>query len=423
MLGCQMEKKFGNGGIFYFSCKSKIRIINKYIKNGKCCDSMNVFITGANSIKALVVVRSLGRKSIEITTADKRRFALGSLSKYSKQFFLYHSPKIPSEFIRSLTTLVKKHRHDVLIPVHSEDTYLIAKYKPNLEPFIKVPLHDYSTIMRANDKGSLMQIANTLGIRAPRTYLINDLALIHRLANKLDFPVVIKLRETASSIGISYAYSKEELISKYKETISKFNLSSSNYPLIQEYIEGDGYGVSLLFNQGDLRAKFVHKRLREYPITGGPSTYRISVRNPEMEDIAIKLLKYLNWHGVAMVEFKLDSRTKKPVLIEINPRFWGSVNQAVQSGVDFPYLLYMMAVEGDVSPVLNYKVGIKTRNIFIDYIALINYIWKIKKIGLLKEFFCSPVNDDIFSFDDPLPILSFIKTGLDEIIQSRYKKC
>lgn len=379
---------------------------------------MNALITTANSIKALITVRNLGRKGIEVTTADKNRFALSSLSKYSNQFFLYPSPKnVPSEFINSLTSLVRKHKHDVLMPIHSEDTYLIAKYKSNLEPFIKVPLHDYPTIMRVNDKGSLLQIANTLGIRAPRTYLVEDLASISRIANELDFPAVIKLRETASSIGISYVYSKEELISKYKETISRFNLSSSNYPLIQEYIEGDGYGVSLLFNQGDLRAKFTHKRLREYPITGGPSSYRISIRHPEMEDIAIGLLKYLNWHGVAMVEFKLDSKTKKPVLIEVNPRFWGSVNQAVQSGVDFPYLLYIMALEGDVKPVLNYKVGIKTKNTFMDYIALVNYIRKTKKIGLLKEFFCLPVNDDIFSFDDPLPMLSFIKTGISQIIQ------
>jgi predicted ATP-grasp superfamily ATP-dependent carboligase len=308
------------------------------------------------------------------------------------------------------------------MPTHSEDTYLIAKYKSALEPFVKVPLHDYSTLMHVNDKGYLVQVANELGIPVPQTHLIDDLNALHRIADKIDFPAVIKLRETASSIGISYVHSKEELILKYKGTISRFNLSPSDYPLIQEYIEGDGYGVSLLFNHGDLRAKFTHKRIREYPVTGGPSTYRISIKHPEMENLAIELLKHFNWHGVAMVEFKLNSRTKKPVLIEVNPRFWGSLNQAVKSGVDFPYLLYKMALEGDIKPVLDYKVGVKTKNIFIDYIALFNYIRKTKKIGLLKEFFRLPLNDDIFSLDDPLPILRFIHTGIGEMIHSRYKK-
>ena len=321
-----------------------------------------------------------------------------------------------------MTSLLKKHNHDVLMPTHSEDTYLVAKYKSALEPFVKVPLHEYSTIMQVNDKGYLMQVADELGIPVPETYFIADLNALHRIADEIDFPAVIKLRETASSIGISYVHSKEELILKYKGTISRFNLSPSDYPLIQEYIEGDGYGVSLLFNHGDLRAKFTHKRIREYPVTGGPSTYRISVKHPEMESIAIDLLKHFNWHGVAMVEFKLNSRTKKPVLIEVNPRFWGSLNQAVKSGVDFPYLLYKMALEGDIKPVLDYKVGVKTKNIFIDYIALFNYIRKTKRTGLLKEFFRVPANDDIFSLDDPLPILGFIHIGIGEMIHSRYKK-
>lgn len=383
---------------------------------------MTAIITTANSIKALIAVRSLGRKGIGVTTADKQRFSLSSISKYSKDYFIYPSPaKSPSEFISSLISLIEKHKYDVLMPVHSEDTYLIAKYRSYFDPIIKLPLQDYSTIMQVNDKGYLMKAANNLGIRVPQTYLIDDLISLHQIVDKIEFPAVIKLRETSSSIGLSYVNSKNELISKYKETISSFNLSASNYPLIQEYIKGDGYGVSLLFNQGDLRAKFTHKRIREYPITGGPSTYRISVKNPEMENIAIELLKHFNWHGVAMVEFKLDSNNK-PVLMEINPRFWGSVNQAIQSGVDFPYLLYMMALEGDIKPVLNYKVGIKTKNIFMDYTALCNYIRKTKKIGLLKEFFCLPVNDDIFSLEDPLPMLSFVRTGFKEIIHNRYKK-
>lgn len=300
------------------------------------------------------------------------------------------------------------------MPVHSEDTYVIAKFKPRLENFTKVPLKDYSTIMKVNDKGYLMQVVSNLGIPVPKTYYFKDSSALTRLANKIDFPVVVKLRDSSSSIGISYVYSNEDLILKCKETISRFNLSPSNYPIIQEYIRGDGYGVSLLFNQGDLRAKFTHKRLREYPITGGPSTFRVSVKHSKMESHAIKLLKYFNWHGVAMVEFKMDSETRKPILMEVNPRFWGSLNQAIRSGVDFPYLLYKMALEGDIKPVLNYEVGVKTKNVFIDYIAIFSHIQKIKKIGLIKQFF-SFAYDDIISLDDPLPVLSFIRIGMKHV--------
>ncbi|MGB4653427.1 ATP-grasp domain-containing protein [Methanothrix sp.] len=359
---------------------------------------------------------------IDVSTADKKRYALSSLSRYSKNFYLYPSPKdAPIEFIRELTSLVKKHKHDVLMPVHSEDTYLIAKYKSHFDPFIKVPLHDYSSIMAVNNKGSLMQVAGDLGIPIPNTYYIEDLGMLSQIADEIEFPAVIKLRETSSSIGLSYVNSKEELISKYKETILKYALSPSNYPLIQEYVEGDGYGVSVLFNQGDLRAKFTHKRLREYPISGGPSTYRISVKEPKMEDIATRLLEYFNWHGVAMVEFKMGNNNN-PVLMEVNPRFWGSLNQAIRSGVDFPYLLYKMALDGDVKSVLNYDVGVKTKNLLIDNLALFNYMIYTRDARLLKEFISLPSNDDVLSLIDFLPILSFIRTGVGKLAHSGYKK-
>jgi predicted ATP-grasp superfamily ATP-dependent carboligase len=381
---------------------------------------MTALITTANSPKALIATRSLGKKGIDVDTADKQKFALSSLSKYSRNFFLYPSPKDhPQEFISTLISIIKKFGHDVLIPVHSEDTYIIAKYKSKLEQFIKVPLHDYPTIMNVNNKGYLLKAADELGIPIPHTYFIDKLDDLLKVADKTVFPAVIKLKETSSSIGLSYVNSKEELISRYKDTVFQFNLSPSNYPLIQEYVEGTGYGVSLLFNQGDLRARFTHKRLREYPITGGPATYRVSTTHPQMEKIAIDLLTHFRWHGLAMVEFKVN-RDNRPVLMEINPRVWGSVNQAVQSGVDFPYLLYMMALEGDVKPVLDYKVGIKTKNSLIDYIAIYRYFMKDYNKNIIKEFFSFPHNDDILSFEDPLPVLGFVGCGFKELLHSRY---
>jgi predicted ATP-grasp superfamily ATP-dependent carboligase len=129
--------------------------------------------------------------------------------------------------------------------------------------------------------------------------------------------------------------------------------------LLQEYIPGDGYGFFGLFNQGALRAIFMHKRLREYPITGGPSTVAESVYEPRLKELGLRILRLLNWHGAAMVEFRKDFRDNEYKLMEINPKFWGSLDLAIASGVDFPYLTCKMAVDGDVKPVFRYKVGVK----------------------------------------------------------------
>ena len=112
---------------------------------------------------------------------------------------------------------------------------------------------------------------------------------------------------------------------------------------------GEALGVSLLFNQNaEPRALFVHKRLREYPLSGGPSTLRESVVRPEVAELAVRLLRALNWFGLAMVEFKVDPRDGVPKLMEVNPKLWGSLSLAIASGVDFPALLYRLAMRGDV---------------------------------------------------------------------------
>jgi predicted ATP-grasp superfamily ATP-dependent carboligase len=166
----------------------------------------------------------------------------------------------------------------------------------------------------------------------------------------------------------------------------------------------------MLFNKGETRAIFTHKRIREYPESGGPSTLRESVRYPEIEEHATRLLKKLNWHGVAMVEFRIDARNNEPKLMEINPRFWGSLQLAVYSGVDFPYLFYQMAMKGDVEPVMDYEIGKRVR-----WLLMGDILWFLtvkNKLKLLPEFLRFwGMGYDILSFDDPLPAVGAIVEG------------
>lgn len=387
---------------------------------------MSVLITNASNVKGLVVTQSLGKKGIEITTTDCESLSAAFFSKYSKHHFLCASPeRTPLEFVSSIKNHIKRKKIDVLMPINSTETNLISKYKDKFTPFTKVPFEDYSKMMQLHNKNEVMKLASELDIRIPRTYEIDNATYLEKFSKEMEYPVVIKLRNATSSVGISYVYSAIEFVSKFKQTIQKFNLNSSGYPIVQEYIPGTGYGVSVLYNQGDIRASFTHKRLREYPITGGPSTLRVSVRNQEMEKAARKLLDHVKWHGVAMVEFKLDERDNKPVLIEVNPRFWGSIYQAIAAGVNFPYLLYEMALHGDVEPVFNYKVGIKTRFLLNDFRALISHFKNSDhRCATFKEFFKFYEKDmyyDALSMGDALPAMMFAYRGFKEVLNSRHR--
>jgi len=136
-----------------------------------------------------------------------------------------------------------------------------------------------------------------------------------------------------------------------------------------------------------------------------------------MKEYASRLLEALNWHGIAEVEFRLDPRDGIPKLMEINGRFWGSLEVAIASGVDFPYLLYRLTVDGDVQKVLNYRVGIKSRWLEGDLMHLtgvlrgtpancgIQYPNKWRTLLDFLNFYERNTTYDLFSCNDPLPFL------------------
>ena len=74
-----------------------------------------------------------------------------------------------------------------------------------------------------------------------------------------------------------------------------------------------------------------------------------------------KLVAAVGWHGVAMFEFKLDDEGRY-CLMEVNGRFWGSLQLAIDAGVDFPRLLWAMSQGRTSGPhELGYRVGLRER--------------------------------------------------------------
>jgi len=390
-------------------------------------------VTSARYYNTLAIVRCLGRHGIDVAAGDDgkiltAKFPIASYSKYCKLRFVYPSYKDkPNLFLKFLIKFAKKHeKYNVYIPVDAE-TVLISKYKDLIKekaPHLLFAVHDYNYLKIANNKEKLIKFANEIGIPTPKTFIPESLEHLHEIAQKMKYPSIIKLSEGKGSMGLKHVKSEMELISKYKEIYRNYCAGTNNKPLIQEYIPGNGYGVSCLFNNGKLRACFVHKRIREAFSTGGPSVARVSVKNLQMEKYAKLLLKELRWHGMAMVEFKLDDKDKIPKLMEINPRFYGSVYQAIASGVEFPYLLYRMLIDGDIKPVTRYKLNVKTRYLHGDVVAFPdNFFHSKEKMALLKDFlnFWDYSYDD-FSIEDLLPFfLQYINIILRMVMKRKLR--
>jgi predicted ATP-grasp superfamily ATP-dependent carboligase len=140
-------------------------------------------------------------------------------------------------------------------------------------------------------------------------------------------------------------------------------LDEAAFPLlIQRRIVGPGVGVFLLVWEGETHAVFCHRRIREKPPSGGVSVYRESIApNAVLVERSRALLDCFNWRGVAMVEYKVDAATKQPFVMEVNGRFWGSLQLAIDAGVNFPALLISAARHEHVERTVPYAVGVRSR--------------------------------------------------------------
>ena len=137
--------------------------------------------------------------------------------------------------------------------------------------------------------------------------------------------------------------------------------------LVQQRITGPGLGVFLLAWDGRTLAAFAHRRIREKPPTGGVSVYRESVAvAPELREYSERLLERFHWRGVAMVEFKQDAATGTPYLMEINGRFWGSLQLAIDAGVDFPEMLLGVTMGEAREPMRGFTEGVRCRWLWGD---------------------------------------------------------
>jgi predicted ATP-grasp superfamily ATP-dependent carboligase len=381
-----------------------------------------VFITDGHWRKSLAAVRALGKKGIKVTVGESTRLATAAFSKYCHRAVVYPSPHHrPSEFIDFLLKELSRASYQMLLPMEDETLHLISGYHTEFTHLTYLPIVSFEKLSFAQRKDKILQMAEKHGIPIPKTWYIDDISQINKLKNSLPYPIVIKPKKSSGAVGICYSDKPGDLMEQYLSVHQRFP-----YPLIQELIpqEGPGYGASFLLDErGRVKASFVHKRLREYPVTGGASTLRESVRRDDIRDMAQVLLNALNWFGVGMVEFKVDPRDNIPKLMEVNPRFWGSLSLAVQAGVNFPYLLYRMSRGENFKPVEHYQIGKRCRWLLPG--DILHFIYNPTRRSLVPEFFNfwdGNTAYDILSIEDPLPTLGRILTPLTFLYNADMKE-
>lgn len=324
-----------------------------------------VLVTDGNERAALAAVRSLGKAGFHVETQAWDSPSLSGASRYCAREHLVPSPlNDPLAYADRTLQLCSSREFDVVLPISDASLLAILPRRAELRG-ARLPFPSYEAYQRISDKAHLMTTAEELGLFVPRQTVIE--AGMQRegpVSCGPDFPVVIKPSRSVvtdagrrKQMGVTYASTPDEL----EQGLSRYPQAA--YPLlVQERISGSGIGVFLLIWEGRVLASFAHRRLREKPPTGGVSVYRESIPlDAELLELSSGLLGAYDWAGVAMVEFKRSSRADRLYLMEVNGRFWGSLQLAVDAGVDFPRLLVEAALGQSPSPVSPYQVGTRSR--------------------------------------------------------------
>ncbi len=325
---------------------------------------MAVLVTDGDQRSSLAVVRSLGRAGIEVCVGESYQPCLAGTSKYCARTVYYPSPgKNSEEFGACLRKELESRNYELLLPMTDITVQMVSSCRAAIPSSVRIPFPGADKVMLAMDKQHVLETAKRVDIACPETYRVESDDL-HAFARRLRYPVVIKPRFSKVSRGgdwihglIRYARDPAGFVAAYAEVHSIIPC-----PLVQEKLEGEGRGIFLLIWNGEIKAAFCHRRLREKPPWGGVSVYSESLPlDRELVEKSHRLLTALGWEGAAMVEFKVDPRDRQPKVMEVNGRFWGSLQLAVDAGIDFPLLLYRCARGENFPPQWDYRTGIKER--------------------------------------------------------------
>ena len=301
---------------------------------------MPVLVLDGHSRAALETLQSLGRAGIEVDIAAESLDCLSMHSRYATNRLL--QPSQPAEtFQQWLREHDSARNYELIVPATEASLRELRALDEDDPLRRKAVLPSNYALDIAIDKDKTCALALQLGIPVPKGRLISTVDEIGA-AEKL--PVVLKpvrskviMHGELRSLAVAVVKTEDQRREQLRQWLPFTAV------LEQQYVEGKGVGAEFLFERGRKLWHFFHERIHEYPLSGGASSYRKSIPPPEnlLAD-AEKLLVALNWHGVAMVEFKLDADGRH-WLMEINPRFWGSLALAIDAGVDFPMGLLRIA--------------------------------------------------------------------------------
>ena len=225
-------------------------------------------------------------------------------------------------FVDALLRICLEARVDVVVPTVDTELKPLAAAARRFEAAgIHVLVAGTATLERCLDKATLAARLRTQ-VRVPQTEILGAVGWSGRFSGR----VVTKPRSGSGSRGVAI----HESIDALGEAVPR----DGTY-IVQEYLPGPEYSIDVFADRaGTVVACVPRERIR---VDSGIAVAARSLHDPELEGFAARVATAIGLRGVANVQVRRD-RHRRPALLEVNPRFPGTMSLTVASGVNMPRL-------------------------------------------------------------------------------------
>ncbi|MFH1023614.1 MAG: hypothetical protein V1809_09520 [Planctomycetota bacterium] len=363
---------------------------------------MTVLVTDASQRVALAVARALAAAGADVWAAE-RRGVPAPMTFYSRHCL--RRLRFSGPVGEGLLGLVRETHPDRILPISTNTVHEVLTHRREFEKELgmALPLPGMDLFLQANDKYDVIARVTAAGGNCPETHLVDHEEELARASANTGFPAVLKLR---NDIGLFLPPGARYRIVRNPDALAAGfrELAAVRRPVVlQRYVEGDGYGYGAVVSAGNVLADFMHRRIHEHPLEGGPSALAESVNDPALREAGRRILGTLGWDGPAMVEFRRNRRDGRFYFIELNPRFWGMLPLATRCGTNLPAVLAGLP---SADPAVEVPAGVKMKFAAME-IARAATLLRRGRVGEAIGAMATAGNpflaDGVFRVTDPLP--------------------
>lgn len=392
---------------------------------------IDALVLDAAARQSLVAIRSLGRRKLSVAAMETFRNAPAFSSRWCKMPFISSGGYATDVYLRNLEQVLDWTNAPLVIPSHDGTIALLRQHRDRLERRVRIAMADEPAMAIAVNKERTLSVADRLGIAVPRGVVVATPDDLPVALEDVGLPAVVKPCESWVGADGHGARLVPRLVTTPEEASREFAELTrfGGAVLLQEYLTGRREAVSLLYADGEVCARFAQWAVRTVPPLGGDSVLRQSIAVPaDLGEQAESLVREIGLEGYSEIEFRRDS-AGVPYLMEINPRLSASVEIAVRSGVDFPFLLKQWASGEPIDRVERYRTSGWMRFLGGDIRGTAETIRQRGRPGIprptraVRDFlvaFIRPMGYDYFQWRDPLPAVrataGFLRLTLSRVL-------